>query len=572
LYDAQLASYRGSRATVSEAQSTSGASTHSAPPSTSQQNQAASKSSTPTNVSSPSSGQGSSSRLNEGQRFFFALIGSLFAFGAASAFWTSSSVGSGVFAFLLAAFFLFGVVCLYQGQIGRIFFALRVRRPKQQLWVTIGIIVLALLGGKFGSLNPDTHFRGQGEHSATKAQMSQVKIANGSLSQDVAASVPAPPTSDAQDREQPGLGSRAQPIVSKNEPEKITQSQLARQPSPPANAQQLSVVASIAASSGTYGKAARERTEAPWRKSLVGSWVGKYNCAQGVTGLTLTIAELAGGGLSGIFDFYPVPGGSRFTEGSYSGTVTVSPDGSFEFEPQGWISQPSGFTAVALSGHYVADTQRLQGQVTGAIGCTSFDLSRRRSQAQSPSATYDVSGLSALDRASIESACSGARLVQGAASYHRCLNAQLGDLAQHPRTPDLNKLSSVDRASVESACSGARLVQGAASYHQCLDTQLGDLAQHPRTPDLSRLSSVDRSSIESACSGSRLVQGAASYHRCLSTQLDELVRYPDTPDLSGLSSVDRSSIESACSGARLVQGPASYHQCLKHQLSELRGR
>jgi hypothetical protein len=348
--------------------------------------------------------------------------------------------------------------------------------------------------------------------------------------QGVAVSVPLQSTADMGFREQPSTASPAQRIVVKSESEKTTQSKpssrTAQQPSSQDNAQiPVSTAVPIAAASGAYDKAAQEDANAQWRKSLSGSWVGKYICAQGVTGLTLTIAESAGGQLSGIFDFYPVPGGPHFPEGSYSGTVTAGPDRSFEFKPQRWISQPSGFTAVALSGHYVADAQRLQGLVTGVIGCTSFDLSRRPSQVRSPSVTNDLSSLSALDKNSIESACSGARLVQGAASYHRCLN-----------------------------------------------TQLEELAHYPDAPNLSRLGSVDRASIESACSGARLVQGAASYHRCLNTQLEELARYPDTPDLSGLSSVDRNSIESACSGAKLVQGPGPYHQCLRHQLSELEGR
>ena len=173
----------------------------------------------------------------------------------------------------------------------------------------------------------------------------------------------------------------------KSEPKKVTQSQpfshTAQQPSPKDNAQQPvpAPAAAPIASSGTYGNVAQEETESPRWKSLRGTWVGKYNCAQGVTGLTLTISESPDGGLSGIFDFYPVPGGYRFTEGSYSGVVMARPDGSFEFKPQRWISQPPGFVAVALLGHYVADAKRLQGQVIGAIGCTSFDLSGQRSQA-----------------------------------------------------------------------------------------------------------------------------------------------------------------------------------------------
>ena len=658
LYDVQLGSYRGSRATASgvpTSQSTTSpptngtgqrsqtASTAQTPHSTSQQRQAASKSSTPTNVRTQSPSQGSASRLNQGQRLFFAFIGSILAFGAVDAFWTSSSIGGGAFAFLLATALLFGVACLYQRQTSRLFFALHVS-PKQQLWATIGIIGLVLFVGKIANMNRDTHFRGPDDHLATTAQMSQVKIINGSLSdttvsghsnerypsaynfagdiqnnstarvsfirfkirifdcpvteepsshisygityrsgifdpsppaacknigeeeeddfldggpgqtsgfanfyfpnrpqgglrwnyeitkmdtRNAAASVSDPGTLDVHDREQPQPRSEAQQVATKSGPEKVGPSrpsfQTAQQSSLPDGAQQSILAgAPLATSLGTSKSAAQEEVEAPWRKSLSGSWVGKYTCAQGVTGLTLTIAESADGGLSGIFDFYPVLGSSRFPEGSYSGAVTAGPDGSFEFEPQRWISQPPGFTAVALSGHYLADAQRIKGQVTGATGCTLFDLSRQRGQARTAPATYDISSLSASDHDSIESACSGARLVQGAAAYHRCLDTQLEQLGRYPGTPDLSKLSNVDRASIESACSGARLVQGAASYHRCLNTQLEELSRYPDTPDLGRLSNVDRNSIESACSGARLVQGPASYHRCLKRQLLEL--------------------------------------------------
>ena len=447
-YDAQLDAYRRSQSTTSR-QTTSQAPTPSRASSTQQQSQTSSRSqynsgastssaqtpryssqhqatsTTPTTVPSQSSRHASISRLNEGERFLFALVGCIFGFGAAGLFWTSSSIGDDVFSFVLATVLLFGVACLYQRQISRIFLAVRVRRPKQQLWATIGIIVLVLLVGK---------------------------------------------------------------AANESEPEKITQSQTfsqtARQPSPQENAQQpIPAAAPISGSSGTYGTATQADAEAPWRRSLSGSWVGKYNCAQGVTGLTLTIAESAGGELSGIFDFYPAPGGYRFPEGSYSGVVTAGPDGSFEFKPQRWISQPPGFIAVALSGHYLADAQRLQGQVTGAIGCTSFDLSRPRSQASPSSVTYDLSKVTASDRDSIESACSYARNVEGPASYHRCINAQLVKLADKPNAPDLSGLSYSDRDSIESACSYARNVEGPASYHRCLSAQLVKLADKPNAPD-----------------------------------------------------------------------------------------
>ena len=135
------------------------------------------------------------------------------------------------------------------------------------------------------------------------------------------------------------------------------------------------------------------------------------------------------------------------------------------------------------------------------------------------SETFDASRLTSSDRAAIESACSGARLVHGAAAYHRCMSNQLRELAEVPYTPDLSRLDASARASIESSCAGARLVQGAAAYHRCLGNQLRELEEVPSAPDLSRLNASDRASIESACSGARLVQGAAAYHRCLTQQL-----------------------------------------------------
>ncbi|QMV19546.1 DnaJ domain-containing protein [Granulicella sp. 5B5] len=652
LYDIQLASYRGSPASISQSPASPPTNTTKQGPYTTSTEQSTSWTgarSTQTHQSAPRQGQAASkpsnstSPLNKGQRLFFAFIGSIFGLGAAATFWTSWSFGDGAFAFLLAAALLFGVACLYQHQIGRLLFALHVG-PKHQLWAIIGIIVLVLFVGKIANMNRDTHFRGPDDHSASTAQMSQVKIINGNLSdttvsghsnekypsaynftgtiqnnstaivsfirmkirifncpatdkpsshtlygityqsgtfdpsppsscknigeeeednfldaepgqtsgfgnfyfpnhpqgglrwnyeitkmdtRNAAASVSDSSTSDVHGREHSPPHSGAQQITTKSGPEKVASLrqtfQAAQQSSLQVGAQQsLPAAAPLAASPGTSKAAAQEEVEVSWWKSLSGSWVGEYTCAQGVTGLTLTIAESADGGLSGIFDFYPVPGGNRFPEGSYSGDVTADPDGRFEFKPQRWISQPPGFTAVALSGRYSAEAQRVQGQVTGMAGCTLFDLSRRSGHERTLPTTYDISSLSASDHDSIESACSGARLVQGAAAYHRCLNTQLEELARYPGIPDLSKLDGVDRASIESACSGARLVQGAAAYHRCLNTQLEELARYPNTPNLGGLSSIDRNSIESACSGARLVQGPASYHRCLTHQLSEL--------------------------------------------------
>ena len=138
------------------------------------------------------------------------------------------------------------------------------------------------------------------------------------------------------------------------------------------------------------------------------------------------------------------------------------------------------------------------------------------------------------------------------------------------RGRDLNSLTSSERASIESACSYAKNVQGPASYYRCLENQLSGLSTTPRHPDLSGLSSSEQYSIESACSYAKNVQGPASYYRCLQRQLDALSTAPRRPDLSGLSSSEQYSIESACSYAKSVQGPASYYRCLANQLESLK--
>jgi hypothetical protein len=55
-------------------------------------------------------------------------------------------------------------------------------------------------------------------------------------------------------------------------------------------------------------------------------WQGEYECAQGVTGLTLTLDIGQGGQVRGLFDFYPVaenpavPHGCFQMSGSLDGT------------------------------------------------------------------------------------------------------------------------------------------------------------------------------------------------------------------------------------------------------------
>ena len=88
------------------------------------------------------------SKMNSGQRFFFAVLLSTFAAGSAHDFWAAPSIGEGVFFFVIAVALFIVVVRLYQRRIGWALLALRVRRPTQQLWAMICAIALILVIGK----------------------------------------------------------------------------------------------------------------------------------------------------------------------------------------------------------------------------------------------------------------------------------------------------------------------------------------------------------------------------------------------------------------------------------------
>src|SRR5262249_16167377 len=88
-----------------------------------------------------------------------------------------------------------------------------------------------------------------------------------------------------------------------------------------------------------------------------------------------------------------------------------------------------------------------------------------------------------------------------------------------PAMRDITTLTGPERESIESACMGARLNQGAAAYNQCVQSQLTELRKGPTRPDLSALSGPERESIESACLGFKLNQGPAAYNECLQGQM-----------------------------------------------------
>lgn len=120
-----------------------------------------------------------------------------------------------------------------------------------------------------------------------------------------------------------------------------------------------------------------ERTSTdPW---YVGVWEGRYGCAQGLTGLRMTIEPERDGVVEALFEFYAlpenpdVPSGSFRMEGTYDEAREVSLHG------VEWVEQPAGYVMVDLL--FIAelgvDPERLYGAVSDDDdSCSVFTLSR----------------------------------------------------------------------------------------------------------------------------------------------------------------------------------------------------
>lgn len=108
--------------------------------------------------------------------------------------------------------------------------------------------------------------------------------------------------------------------------------------------------------------------------SPAGLWQGTYTCAQGLTGITMLIADGENGSLNAIWDFYAVssnpgvPTGAVALTGSHSGSQV-------SLTPNRWIYQPAGYGAGPLTMTIGADGNTLSGPVRLA-GCTTLALSR----------------------------------------------------------------------------------------------------------------------------------------------------------------------------------------------------
>jgi hypothetical protein len=111
-------------------------------------------------------------------------------------------------------------------------------------------------------------------------------------------------------------------------------------------------------------------------ESLSGVWEGSYDCAQGETGVRLTVDESSDGDVGASFEYFPVGGNPDVATGSYTMTGT-SADGALALEGHEWLEQGGDDAMVGLQADVGGrtDTEALEGTVVGT-GCTTFSLDR----------------------------------------------------------------------------------------------------------------------------------------------------------------------------------------------------
>lgn len=112
--------------------------------------------------------------------------------------------------------------------------------------------------------------------------------------------------------------------------------------------------------------------------TMIGEWRGAYVCAQGQTGLTLTIDKENGDGFTGYFHFYPLKTNAIAKEGCYSVEGRRAADGRVVVSAQDWITRPPNYVTVDLAGRLGSTGYYMTGDVVAppelGASCHKFEL------------------------------------------------------------------------------------------------------------------------------------------------------------------------------------------------------
>ncbi|MGM0855862.1 MAG: OmpA family protein [Pseudomonadota bacterium] len=116
--------------------------------------------------------------------------------------------------------------------------------------------------------------------------------------------------------------------------------------------------------------------------SVLGKWVGTYTCAQGLTGVTLSIAEATSIRARAMFHFYADPRNPNVPSGCFTMDGNYEPStGELQLKGSEWLLRPSNYRLVSFNGIIDAEGRDFQGLVSGAPRCTTFNLTRQPSPA-----------------------------------------------------------------------------------------------------------------------------------------------------------------------------------------------
>ncbi|HEV7271932.1 OmpA family protein [Pseudoxanthomonas sp.] len=122
-------------------------------------------------------------------------------------------------------------------------------------------------------------------------------------------------------------------------------------------------------------------------RSVLGPWVGTYVCAQGLTGLTLSITEATPTRASALFHFYADRRNPRVPTGCFTMDGTYDPaSGRLQLKGKEWLLKASGYRVVHFDGHVDAEGRSFTGKVSGGTSCKQFDLGRTAPPATPPAA------------------------------------------------------------------------------------------------------------------------------------------------------------------------------------------
>lgn len=190
------------------------------------------------------------------------------------------------------------------------------------------------------------------------------------------------------------------------------------------------------------------------------------------------------------------------------------------------------------------------------------------SPARPSTAPQSISGISQVEKASIERACDSTRRYSGQSAYQSCLSRELASLQSSGGRPDLSSATSSERIAIERACESARQYSGPGAYYNCLSRELSNLLSTGGRPDISSASRQEQAAIERACDSARQYSGPGGYYSCLNREMVTLRSSGGRPSFSNLAESMQSAIERKCNSSRQYSGPGAYYSCLRRELNE----